>query len=74
MVKAEAEARLQVRTGFRHLHNSVCSIFVKKILSTQTWWKLDCVEGCCISRGRERFACVAVGVDHMRYGAHMFAK
>ena len=43
-----------------------------KILSTQTWWKLDWVSGCCNSRGRERFACVAVGIDHIRYAPHMF--
>ena len=40
MVKAEAEARLQVRIS-SYLHNSVCYFFVNKILSTQTWWKLD---------------------------------
>ena len=43
-----------------------------KILSTQTWWKLDWVLGCCNSRGRERFACVALGIDHIRYAPHMF--
>ena len=65
-----ASASQAHRSG--HADRGVCNA-VTGVCDCTGWTGLYCEEqGNDISRGRERFACAAVGVDHVRYAPHVF--